>query len=205
MPEKKTKQDIGQELYFLKPVSHIRDISEQIKEIDRRLKILWDKRQSHDPPLPIAPAHLQASLGLVDDVWKDWLNADAKVKIPVDSTEIRESDLKAQGKSIKDRGSSIKSVRLAAEDTLQSIEKIELIKQRSTTLTQWLKRCEATYLDTAANPTYKGGQQGSIKGLEMCYGYKTTEQLEVVSKGDDLAIGLEAYRKRQAAKGKKTS
>ena len=186
MAEKKTKQDIGQELYFLKPVSHIKKIDEQIKEIDRRLKILWDKRQSHDPPLPIAPAHIQASLGLIDKIWHDWINADTQIKV--------------QG--IDDR---VITAKMASEDAVQDLDRVRLIRARSDLLTQWLKRCESTMLDTAQNPLHKGGQQGSIKGLEMCYGYKTTEQLEVVSKGDDLSIGLEAFRKRQAAKAKKTS
>ena len=189
MAEKKTKQDIGQELYFLKPVSHIRDISEQIKEIDRRLKILWDKRQSHDPPLPIAPIHIVAALGLPNkDVLNDWVNGEVRARIADTPGKPAETFIKLQ-----------------ADATHADPEQIRLMRERARLLALWLAKCETTYLDTAANPTYKGGQQGSIKGLEMCYGYKTTEQLEVVSKGDDLSIGLEAYRKRQAAKAKKTS
>jgi hypothetical protein len=187
-------KDIGQELYFDKPVSHIRDISKQCDEIDKRLTKLWEARQvKHDPPLPIAPAHIAAVLNISKEDMSGWVTSQAKIKI-------LDKDIAG---GYKDSGKGVTSVRADADGALADQELVANYQRRSKLLTQWLLKAETTMLDTAQHPSYKGGQTGAIKGLEMCYGYKTTEQLEVVSKGDDLAQNLAIWRERERKKAAK--
>lgn len=173
------KQNVLYELSKLPPLSKL-PLKQHSQEIENRLSKLYADRQQSK--IPIMPAHIQAALGISSETYLEYLSGTARARVQRIDGVAREN-VPADAAKIKD------------EDVL-------LMRARSAVLAKWVKLAEVSILDTATNPDYKGGQTGSIKMAEYL-GYKTSEQLEVTTKGDDLSQALHIWRERERKKAAK--
>lgn len=180
MPASKDeKSNVLYELSKLTPLSKL-PLKQHSQEIEDRLSKLYADRQKSK--IPIMPVHIRVALGLNRETYDEYLKGTAKVRIQGIGKDIREN--------------------IPVEGSKKSEEDILLVRERSDTLAKWVRLAEVSILDTATNPDYKGGQTGSIKMAEYL-GYKTSEQLEVTTKGDDLSQALHIWRERERKKAAK--
>ena len=117
----------GVSIYKLEPVTKIKDLREQITEIEERLEAM--ARYCDENSLVMTPLHMMNALGLIAETYDTMLRGKARgntVSIDVEMTKMKKD------------------------------EEIALIKQRSELLKHWEAACNQHCLDTVAKDNQFG-------------------------------------------------
>lgn len=116
----------GVPIYKLTPVNRIKDLREQIVEIEERLEAM--AKYCDENSLVMTPLHMRNALGLIEETYNTMLRG-------------------------KTRGATTS---IDAEMSKKTDEELALIKQRSELLKRWESACNQHCLDTVAKDNQFG-------------------------------------------------